>query len=104
MRRALLLLITAMLLGAILICGGYGTLLHAQIIAPPVVYIQLGRYTVKSVFLQRHPCNARPACVPAEPEIQHAPMSYEVWLVIEDSVPMSRRRTIRLLRVPLAPP
>jgi hypothetical protein len=104
MRRALLLLILAMLLSTMLSCAGYGWLLHTQIIAPPPIYAHLDHYTVRSVILPRTPCDLVRACDPSEPEIQHFPMSYVVWLVIDDSIPIPRRRMIRLVQLPLAAP
>jgi hypothetical protein len=102
MRRALLLMIAAMLLGNLLICAGYGSLVHTQIITPPSIYAQVGHLTLRSEIRPRPPCDPVRWCDASEPEIQQYPMFYIVWLIVDDSGPPRRRRMIRLLGFPLA--
>jgi hypothetical protein len=93
--------IVMFLLMSLLSCTIYGTLVHARIVVPPSVHMQIGTYEVLGDVFPSWPCSARPYCDPSNSEAQAT--TYDIWLFIHDTALPAEQRSLLLLQLPLKP-
>jgi hypothetical protein len=94
--RAAALAFTIVLLTVCLSCAEYSVLVHARIVSPPSVYIQIGHYTLLSGVDSDAPC---PYCPTVANE---GPTIFYVAIIAHEPATSSAPRVIIFLHVPLA--
>ena len=97
MKHAVGLAVVVMLLVTMLGSAEYGLMVHAGIVTPPAVHVQIGRYQVLSEVLSRPPCYPYYSCGSTD-------VIYYVRLFIHDPEPSDVLHAIQLIQWPLAPP